>query len=109
MSRAQLFVYGSLKRGGRHHDLMSRARFLGEACTEPGFALEPLGDYLALVERPDAAAVTLPVPGELFEVDAALLAALDEFEGEGYERRLVPVREMSGEIRLALAYAAKPR
>lgn len=112
VSSARLFVYGSLKRGGRHHDLMARARFLGEAETAPGFGLETIGEYLAMVERPGAAS---SVPGELFELEEqaeqaeALLSVLDEFEGDDYARREVPVREMSGKIRFALAYLKKPR
>lgn len=49
MASVRLFVYGSLKRGGRHHDELDGAVFLGEATTLPGYRLEPLGEYLALV------------------------------------------------------------
>ena len=108
MSTDRLFVYGSLKRDGRHHDLMARARFIAEASTAPGFRLEQLegSDYMALLPEPGALA---SVAGELFEVSPALLAEIDEFEGHEYERRTIPVREMSGEIRFALAYLKKPR
>lgn len=108
MSSVRLFVYGSLKRGGRHHELIAFSRFLGEAETTPGFALEtlPSGDYVALVERPGAPS---SVPGELFEVDDARLPELDDFEGESYRRSRVPVREISGEIGFALAYLRNPR
>jgi gamma-glutamylaminecyclotransferase len=100
-----LFVYGSLKRGGAHHDLMTEARFVGEAQTSPGYGLVSLGDYLALVQRPGS---TSRVDGELFEVSSALVRELDVFEGDEYARLPVPVREKSGEFRLALAYAKKP-
>jgi gamma-glutamylcyclotransferase (GGCT)/AIG2-like uncharacterized protein YtfP len=52
MGRVRLFVYGSLKRGGRHHDELAGAVFLGLATTLPGYRLEPLGEYLALVSVP---------------------------------------------------------
>ncbi len=103
-----MFVYGSLKRGGRHHELMAGARFLGVAETSSGYELSALasGDYWALVQGPGSLG---SVPGELFEIDCARLPALDEFEGEEYVRGDVPIREISGEIRFALAYLRKPR
>jgi gamma-glutamylcyclotransferase (GGCT)/AIG2-like uncharacterized protein YtfP len=84
-----LFVYGSLKRGGRHHDELEGATFLGPAETAPGYRLEPLGEYLALVEAEPGSGC---VPGELFEVPLAKLPALDAFEGDAYVRAEVPVR-----------------
>ena len=111
-----LFVYGSLKRGERHHDELRSggAKFLREATTEPGYALVPgPGDYFALVRTNQAT----QVPGELFEVDAALLQALDAFEGEEYCRALIRVTarvtapetsETSG-LSEALAYLQKAR
>lgn len=90
MASVRLFVYGSLKRGGRHHDELAGAVFLGPATTLPGYRLEPLGEYLALIAvppEPEAA-----VSGEMFEVDESQLTALDAFEGDAYER---------GNVRLA--------
>lgn len=88
MTRVLLFVYGSLKREGRHHGELGGARFVAEARTAPGYGLVPLGPYVALVEAPGR---TAAVSGELFEVDEALLPALDEFEGDEYERRELTV------------------
>src|SRR6476619_1131354 len=88
MSRVRLFVYGSLKRGGRHHDQLQGAVFLGEVETAAGYALEPVGEYLALVARAGARGVS----GELFEISESRLPALDNFEGEAYFR---------GEVRLS--------
>lgn len=85
-----LFVYGSLKRGERHHRELRGARFVAEARTAPGYGLVPLGPYVALVEAPGR---TTGVAGELFEVEETLLPALDEFEGEDYERRAVAVAD----------------
>ena len=120
MGSVRLFVYGSLKRGGRHHDELAGAVFLGPATTVPGYRLEPLGEYLALVSVPpqpepepeltttaqaqpephetDTGTATA-VPGELFEVDESKLRALDAFEGNAYER---------GNVRLASPYLASP-
>lgn len=113
-ARVRLFVYGSLKRDGRHHDQLSGARFLGVAETEPGYRLEPLGDYLALVRvaGPSTAAPTCSVKGELFEVDEARLPALDDFEGDAYIRcpitlAATPTAEERGKGAFALAYLKK--
>lgn len=106
MGSVRLFVYGSLKRGARHHEELRGAAFLGEACTEPGYVLLPLGEYLAL-----ARGGAEPVTGELFEISEALLPALDAFEGEAYEREeiLLNLPAESAEKCLALAYFKRTR
>jgi len=114
MASVLLFVYGSLKRDGRHHAELGAARFVGEAETAEGYALTTLGEYLALVEQ-DAVAETAidgagsplraRVRGELFEVAEVCLPALDRFEGEGYQRGTVSLSaEHSRGFREALAY-----
>ncbi len=88
-----VFVYGTLKRGGRNHRCLAGQQFLGEARTAPGYMLYSLGDYPGMVRSADT---SHDVTGEVWEVDAACLAQLDELEGvaEGlYERvsvQLVP-------------------
>jgi gamma-glutamylcyclotransferase (GGCT)/AIG2-like uncharacterized protein YtfP len=87
--RFRVFVYGTLRRGGSNHFRMEGGSFLGEATVSgrlykidwyPGLVLDPAGD---------------PIPGEIFEVGVAQLAALDAFEGvsaaevEGNEYRRV--------------------
>jgi gamma-glutamylcyclotransferase (GGCT)/AIG2-like uncharacterized protein YtfP len=105
-----LFVYGSLKRGGRHHDELRGARFLGSARTEPGYALgSGSGDYLAMASRPETDSV---VQGEVFEIDSALVPALDAFEGEEYYREYVRVTLAGGGPAApieVLAYLGKAR
>jgi gamma-glutamylcyclotransferase (GGCT)/AIG2-like uncharacterized protein YtfP len=88
MASVRLFVYGSLKRAGRHHDQLRGAVFLGEAETVAGYALEQAGEYLELVSVAGAGSVT----GELFEVSESLLLALDDFEGDAYHRGQVRLR-----------------
>ena len=82
----RVFVYGTLKRGGRNHAFLAGQQFLGEARTPPGFTLYSFGKYPGMVrEAGDTAGVT----GEAWAVDAACLRQLDELEGldEGlYER-----------------------
>jgi len=107
----RLFVYGSLKRGGRHHDVLqaASARFLGEAETAPGYRLIALGEYLALVPAP-AARLTTPdvVQGELYEVPESQLPTLDAFEGDAYIRAAVNLRTPSA-AEESLAYFKKAR
>jgi gamma-glutamylaminecyclotransferase len=73
--REPLFVYGSLKRGYAHHDRLARAQWLRDASTAPGYRLIVYGSYPALVCGGESV-----VRGELWNVDAALLAELDLFE-----------------------------
>lgn len=116
MASVRLFVYGSLKRGGLHHDQLKSATFLGEVETEPGFTLVTLGAYLALVPPLVGAPNPTRVPGELFEVPLSLLPVLDEFEGANYERAELAVRpagvgarDLTGQTGAALAYFLKSR
>jgi gamma-glutamylcyclotransferase (GGCT)/AIG2-like uncharacterized protein YtfP len=84
-----IFVYGTLKRGGRNHHYLAGQQFLGEACTAPGYTLFSLGDYPGMVRSADAAN---HVTGEVWAVDAAGLARLDELEGvdeQLYARELI--------------------
>ncbi len=82
----RVFVYGTLKRGGGNHGYLAGQRFLGEACTLPGYTLFSLGDFPGMVR---STGQDHQVIGELWAVDRTCLATLDELEGlaEGlYER-----------------------
>ena len=87
----RIFVYGTLKRGCKNHHHLAGQSYIGEARTARGFRLYHLGDYPGMVADPtDHEGVT----GEVWEVDAAMLAHLDDFEGvsEGlYRRDQVPL------------------
>jgi gamma-glutamylaminecyclotransferase len=88
-----LFVYGTLKRGCKNHRHLADQTFVGEARTAPGYRLYDLGDYPGMIADPTD---TQGVTGEVWSVDAAALARLDDFEGVGealYRReriRLLP-------------------
>lgn len=71
----RLFVYGSLKLGFRHENMLAGALRAGSAVAAP-FILVRYGEYPALV--PAARGL---VHGELVFVDRGLLSVLDEFEG----------------------------
>jgi gamma-glutamylcyclotransferase (GGCT)/AIG2-like uncharacterized protein YtfP len=86
-----VFVYGTLKRGGSNHRFMEDQTLVGTASTAAGFALYDLGGYPGLVPAPGG---TGAVSGEVWSVDEACLARLDELEGtaEGlYRRENVPL------------------
>jgi gamma-glutamylcyclotransferase (GGCT)/AIG2-like uncharacterized protein YtfP len=97
-AHVRLFVYGSLKRDGRHHDELraAGAMFLGEATTVSGYRLEALDateEYVALV--PAGGTGSDVVHGELFEVPESRLPALDAFEGDAYTRGTVKVQRQA--------------
>ncbi len=89
----RLFVYGSLLSGEMHAARLAGARLVGGAVTEARYTLVDLGPYPALLEGG-----TTSVSGEVYEVDGAALAALDEFEGHPEEYRRTPVRLLGGEV-----------
>lgn len=86
---AQVFVYGTLKRGGSNHHFLEGQRFLSTASTLTGYALYDLQGYPGMVLAPlDGERIT----GELWAVTARCLIDLDRLEGtaEGLYQR-VPI------------------
>ena len=99
-----LFVYGSLMRGEANHHLLgvgAGGAFGGEARTAPRFALVDLGPYPGMI-----AGGRRSVAGELYQVTAAVLAGLDDFEGHPAYFRRTPIRLADG--RAAEAYLLAP-
>lgn len=97
-SQRLLFVYGSLKRGQRHHAELGAAVYVGTARTAPECRLLALGDYPALARGARG------VEGELFLIEADALEHLDTFEGDEYVRGVVRLEDG----RDALTYWAAP-
>jgi len=75
MSRILLFVYGSLLSGEPGHALLGGSESAGSARTAPAFDLLDLGDYPAMARGGHTA-----ISGELYWIDSATRARLDEFE-----------------------------
>jgi gamma-glutamylcyclotransferase (GGCT)/AIG2-like uncharacterized protein YtfP len=97
-----VFVYGTLRRGyGNHHLLEEGARLLDTARTAQAYALYALEIPFAI----KAQAVS-PLRGELYAVDDACLARLDELEEHPawYRRELVEVVTDHGDNHLAWLY-----
>lgn len=79
-----VFVYGTLRRGGSNHHRMTGSEFVSRASVAG--QLYKVGWYPGLVLGGAGR-----VMGELFRVSPELLAALDFYEGEEYERILYSV------------------
>ena len=83
----RVFVYGTLKRGGSNHHHLAGQQFVATARTPPAFRLYLLDGYPGLVASPENGR---SIEGEIWEVDPAGLARLDELEGTAenlYARR----------------------
>ena len=125
MEAATIFVYGTLKRGCRNHGLLKSAEFLSEAQTEPGCRMVDCGSHPGLVraqalrtepgraesgraeqaqaesQSGDPAGIVF---GELYRVDAELLAALDRFEDVPNEYERAAIRLSDGQEAQAYFY-----
>lgn len=66
-------VYGTLKQGQSNHHCLAGAEYLGSARLQ-GFALYDLGPWPAVKRQPGVVQV------EVYAVDAATFAALDQLE-----------------------------
>lgn len=86
----RVFVYGSLLRGEPNHRLLRGARFIGVDRTRAAFTLFDLGGFPAM-----ATDGTVAVIGEIYEVDAAMLVALDRLEGHPRFYMRTPIRLQS--------------
>ena len=80
-----VFVYGTLRRGGSNDFRMADSRFVAEGKVRG--KLYRIDWYPGIVVDENAG----PVMGEIFETDALTIAALDEFEGNGYRRVKIAV------------------
>lgn len=99
-----IFVYGTLKRGFPNAAGLDGQRFLGAARTLDAWPLVVGGQWFSPSMLPERG-VGHRVAGELWEVDAATLAALDRLESThlptGYRREAVMVEPTGGGPRRA--------
>jgi gamma-glutamylaminecyclotransferase len=75
-----LWVYGTLKQGGRLHDAMNGASFMGEYRSVAGYQLVRVGWYPGLVASVSED-TSQTVAGELYDVPERMLEHLDQVEG----------------------------
>ena len=107
-----VFVYGTLKRGERNHHVLAAAQYLGAVVTAE--ARFTLCEY-ASVSSPGRLAPSVEaggthrIAGELYAVDADLLARLDRLErvGVDYQRQAIPLA--SGDMAQIYLRAAASR
>jgi gamma-glutamylaminecyclotransferase len=92
-----LFVYGTLKRGQRRHHLLADQEFRGLARTLPRYRLYDCGSYPGLVIDDEHG---LAVEGEWWRIDAALLPALDQYEGAPllFRRQAIELDGVAGPV-----------
>ncbi len=102
--RSHVFVYGTLRRGLPNHRFLAGARFvgLGRTVDAHGLYIEAGIPYLAAGEG------RYPVVGEVYAVDPAILAGLDELEEHPrvYARRPAPIVLDDGRRLIAWVYFA---
>ncbi|NRD68041.1 gamma-glutamylcyclotransferase [Corallococcus exiguus] len=82
----RIFAYGTLLSGEPNHRLLRGARLIGPARTQPRFSLYDYGPFPTLASGGRHA-----VAGELYEVDALMLAALDRLEGHPHFYQRSPI------------------
>jgi len=75
-----IFVYGTLKRGERNHDVLDDSEFVSEATTEALYLLYDRGAYPCMVK----AECGKNIKGEVYRVSDETLKRLDSLEGVGY-------------------------
>lgn len=74
----RLFLYGTLMKGQRAHDLLVNSKYLGRACLK-GYKKLDLVYYPGIVKDKNSI-----VEGEVYEVDEDIKERLDIYECEGY-------------------------
>ena len=96
-NRTILFVYGTLKFGQENNHLLAGQEFIRAAETLPLYRLYGLGWHPGLVLDQAAG---LAIKGELWSVDDATIAKLDEFEGvpHWFRREFIAIADIVGDV-----------
>jgi gamma-glutamylaminecyclotransferase len=107
----RVFVYGTLKRGFPNHAMLADALFVGRARTVEAYPLVVQGPRFSPALLPEAGS-GMRVSGELWDVDDAKFAELDELESlhlpTGYVRELIMVERPDASTERVWVYF-KPR
>lgn len=102
----KVFVYGTTRRGGRYHEIVSGSELLDENVQLAGAVMFDLGPYPALVPAPEGTTEANIVTGELYSLDDATLAQLDSRQDHPYlyQRQEVTVTTSDGHTETAWVY-----
>jgi gamma-glutamylcyclotransferase (GGCT)/AIG2-like uncharacterized protein YtfP len=106
----KLFVYGSLKKGGKYHFYLEEATLVAEHAVAKGVLYDSGLGYPAVV-----LSGTGNITGEIYDIPDELWPALDDLEGYtgGAETdlfdKLVTTVEVAGEPVEAVIYVAKDK
>lgn len=94
-----VFVYGSLKQGFHNNDVLGSARMVMVTSTLEKYVMRSLGSFPGVIED-STAKQAAPIKGEVYYVNDATLASLDQLEGNGtfYQRKLVNVYGMNDPV-----------
>lgn len=98
-----LFVYGTLKKAHYNHELLLDAKYIAEVTSKHPYPMIQVDEpYPYLL---DCEGVGYCIKGELYKIDASILAMLDILEGypEHYTRREIEVKTIGIGMR-AIAY-----
>lgn len=93
----RVFVYGTLRRGGRNSAILRQARYLGPLTTRPTFTLYDLGAYPGAISGGCTA-----LEGEVYEVGQKLLQRLDVLEDVPYLYDRVIIQSCYGPVSIYL-------
>lgn len=101
-----LFVYGTLKRGGKYHqEFLNEAKFLTEASTVAQYDMYSNGEYPFIFENGSAR-----ISGEIYQLTLKNLIKIDRLEEipEEYIRKKIKVKSSDKEM-IAWSYIAQPK
>ncbi|EGA91224.1 butirosin biosynthesis protein BtrG [Planococcus donghaensis MPA1U2] len=103
-----LFVYGTLKQGGKYHCYLDEAELVEKRATAKGSLYDTGMGYPAMVLSSDC-----QVEGEIYDIPEVLWPALDYLEDYSgnpemdlYDKKKIQV-EVDGKVVETLAYLAK--
>lgn len=92
-----LFVYGSLKKGYKHHAMLGKdSDFVGYVETEPHYLLYDTGPYPGMIQVQDGEGRA--IEGELYRVKPAQMLKLDARVPHQFKKKEVKIQGMTDKI-----------
>jgi gamma-glutamylcyclotransferase (GGCT)/AIG2-like uncharacterized protein YtfP len=83
-----IFVYGTLKNGGRLHYCLRTATFIADAKTKPGYQMRDKG-WFPIIHKAETES---HVSGEIYKCDVKTVQTLDGIElSAGYSREEIQI------------------